>query len=471
MKISITDCFNIDKNKFEETGAFDAVLGIDTRLFVDPFLIPYTKTEELKGGRDKALEYFSKILRLLLATKSKDDATWKAAKKSLKFHETPGFNFGYSQKTGGSAFGDRLTNRVLETAYEIVKKGIEDPIIFELVGIFEEGIGCDRISDMYCRILFDDFSSFTLRVFKSLGIEVKPVIIKGRKLILPTNPYKPEEPILLVPKDILRELPIAYDFSDIYLVCAANEELRKKLNSLLGDDWSEKLKKYKKRGIKRFLLENPTYLSYLISEYKKSKPQKYNFRTDPSGEATWYERSKKITSENPIRLTLSKNPSIDDLENVVDEVCKKFKNLIEDNGQWEFLYKENGKPKPERSAQLLFFGVADFYCEKNNLSLSREANAGRGPVDFKIADGNLNYLVEIKLSTNKKLIHAYETQVPLYTKSERSSGAIILVLEVVEKSNVLEALLKRKNEDGLKKIEGPKVIVINAKPKKSASKA
>lgn len=471
MNISITDSFKINKSVFDATGAFDAVLGIDTRLFIDPFLIPFTKANELKEGREKELLYFSNVLKLLMAVETKGDATWRSAEKLLKFHEVPGFNFGYSKKRPGSGFGDKLTNQILTTAHEIVRKGIVDPVIFELVGIFEEGIGCDRISDMICKVLFENFSLYTQRVFKDCKVDFQPTVYKGKTLNLPQNPTKPNEPILLVPKDILRDLPVAYDFDDIDRVCGVNEELREKMNSLLGEDWQKKVKGFRKGAIKKLFLDNPEFISSLLSLYKKSKPKFYDYKNDPSGEANWYDLAKKFTGLFPLKLTLTTNNRISELERVVGLVCKRFKDMVENNGLWEFFYEKDGKVKHERAAQLQYFSIADIYCDANDLALSREPNAGRGSVDFKVADGRLNLVVEIKWSTNGSLVHAYEKQLPIYAKAERSVGGIILVLKIKEKSNSLEALLERQRKDAQKRIAGPEIIIVDAMPKASASKA
>ena len=37
--------------------------------------------------------------------------------------------------------------------------------------------------------------------------------------------------------------------------------------------------------------------------------------------------------------------------------------------------------------QAIFFGVADSYCDANNIDLTKEGNNGRGPVDFKLSRG------------------------------------------------------------------------------------
>ena len=62
--------------------------------------------------------------------------------------------------------GKMLRNQILRTAKEIVDAGIKDPEFFELLGLFEEGIGPDRISDMVGRIIIDDLYKYTDRVFR-----------------------------------------------------------------------------------------------------------------------------------------------------------------------------------------------------------------------------------------------------------------------------------------------------------------
>ena len=164
MAVSVTDQFKLDKARFDRTGAFDSILDMDTRLFIDPFLLPHTSATELKGGRVKILDRFSKILTLMEHTSSAGDATWREASRLLDFREAKGFNFGYGgEGAAGSGMGPTIRRQLLKTAHEIVSKGIKDPVIFELVGIFEEGIGCDRISDMACRII-------VIRVGRLIGI-------------------------------------------------------------------------------------------------------------------------------------------------------------------------------------------------------------------------------------------------------------------------------------------------------------
>ena len=472
--VSVTEYFNIDPVEFKKTGAFDTILNVDTRLFIDPFLLPHTSAPELQNGREKMLEYFRGVLKLLELTESKNDKTWRASKSMLSFSEPSSFNFGYSfHGSSGRGIGNKFGQQLLEVTFEMVKKGINDPVIFELLGIFEEGIGCDRISDMVCCILYHEFMSFSERVFKKLNVQTYSIPYNGKKFDLPRNPFH-KKPIILSPKDILKDLPVAYCFDDIEHICYENKELRDKLSSIIGKDWKDKIKKIKKgkKGdLKKFFTENPKIFNALIQVYKNSRPQHYNYLEDQSGEANWLPLAQEFASKNPLNLEFpNQSQNLDSLKKIVDIIINKFGHLIEYNGLNQFLFDNNKKPKPERAAQLLFYAIANIYCEANNLAISRESNAGRGPVDFKIANGKINIVVDLKLSSNTRLKHAYTSQIPIYQKSESSFHAIILVLKVKERNVPLDKLLAIKKIDQRKSKKTPEIICFDATIKPSASK-
>lgn len=175
-------------------------------------------------------------------------------------------------------------------------------------------------------------------------------------------------------------------------------------------------------------------------------------------------------ADKPLELNLSKKPSLDDVYKVVEKICLHFKDLIENNGLSKLLYDDKDKRKHESAAQLLFFGIACAYCYANNLDLSPEADAGRGPVDFKISMGaSIKVLVEVKLTSNNQLAHGYEKQLPIYQKAEKSQKGIYLVLynDGITKArwNKFNELVKNTKTNNLD------VIVVNAIPKASASVA
>lgn len=73
MPISFTDKFGLDKEVFLNTGAFDVILDVDSRLFIDPALLECCDIEEFKGAKEKVEKYFSGIITLLSHSSSPKD--------------------------------------------------------------------------------------------------------------------------------------------------------------------------------------------------------------------------------------------------------------------------------------------------------------------------------------------------------------------------------------------------------------
>jgi hypothetical protein len=135
-------------------------------------------------------------------------------------------------------------------------------------------------------------------------------------------------------------------------------------------------------------------------------------------------------------------------------------------------YNDSGSRRHERFAQLLFFAVADTYCAANNLDLNREPNAGRGPVDFKVSRGyGARVNVEVKYSSNNKLLAGFTKQLEIYNRAERTQHSLYLVIRTTESSAKIDQLLKIRSEELYKGNRVPNIIVVDGRHKPSASKA
>ena len=152
-------------------------------------------------------------------------------------------------------------------------------------------------------------------------------------------------------------------------------------------------------------------------------------------------------------------------------ITQRFKTLIERKGLWRLLWRDKQSPHHERNAQLLFLAVADAYCQANNLDLTPEAGTGSGPVDFKVSRGyHLRLLVEIKLSTNSKVIEGYSKQLQQYKDSEDALNAIFVVIDVGKMGKKDTALLKVKNAAVGRGEPVSDIQFVDGRRKKSATK-
>ena len=167
--------------------------------------------------------------------------------------------------------------------------------------------------------------------------------------------------------------------------------------------------------IKKYIFKRPEQLGKIIDEYKNTNVKAYDFKLDEVGDYIVSRLARELPKISP--LVLEEKPSTS--KEIANIVCKKFKDLEENNKASELLYASNGKSRGEKIVQRAFLLVAISYCEANNLDVSPESDAGRGPVDFKMSNGLDKTIVEIKLTTNSNVVHGFETQIEEYAKAEK----------------------------------------------------
>jgi hypothetical protein len=169
--------FDIAEDLLAQLGVLNPTLNADTKLFIDPFLIPESKHPEISaGGRKTYHRHFETVIKLLSASKAEGDVPWRSARRLMEFPEIKGTCLGYgAQSVSGSGSGAFTTAGVMQTAKAIVDLGIDDPDLFVAMGLFEEGIGPDRISDMATNVIFPDLIAFNTRILPELGITTKNI--------------------------------------------------------------------------------------------------------------------------------------------------------------------------------------------------------------------------------------------------------------------------------------------------------
>lgn len=442
--ITLSREFNIPPATLDRLGVLDVKLGIDTKLFIDPLLLRRSRHPEIhKHGQHQYHVHFETIIKLLANSRNEGDPAWKAAGKKLVFPEIKGTCLGYGAGSiRGSGFGLKLTERVLRVASQIVDIGIRDPDLFTAMALFEEDIGPDRISDMTTNIIMGALSSFNARILGELNLK-GTVFPSGRFLV---NRYEENPtPIIMVPTDILRDLPIANDWDSVADAARQNEELRENVNGLIAAIWSKKSKRDKGR-LKDQALYNRESFETLLKTIKAVHGKPYDVETDPEGEIKWAIKGEEFANRHPLNLKGYSTQNLNDVFKIVKEILQQFRFLIEKRGLNRELYRTNGRPRHESTAQRLFFAVAYSYCRANNIDVSPEIDTGDGKIDFKFSRGIERVLVEIKLSPNPNVVSGYRTQLEVYKAAEETMKAIYLVLDVGSMGRKEETLTKVRDE-------------------------
>jgi hypothetical protein len=410
-------------------------------------------------------DHFEDYVRLLVISENEGDAAWRAARNLLDLREPPqtGLGYGGSGKSGSSRPAE-IRDIIMRTSMEIIRLGSKDPEMISLMGFFEENIGPDTISDFTTRVIMDELAKLTEDFCQKNGIPTSDTtLVEGTQL-----PKFNGASIILVPKDIVRDLPIANDWSEIQDAALKNQKIRQRVNSHLADIAKPTVAD-RKAAIKAAALESADNFESFLHSIKQNAAS-----YDAKADALAYYKLREILRSNleqfkqTSKPDITKNPQA--LRDFVIETIKHFKHHVEHGNLWEELWIGE-EPKKERAAQLIYFAIADCFCIANDVDISPEANMGGGPIDFKFSHGHkARVLVELKRDSGT-VKHGYEKQLEIYKDASRTNYGIFVVMDygtgkLGNKLNQIQAIQHRRLEDGEPASD---IIVIDASKKASAS--
>jgi hypothetical protein len=462
----VSDYFELDEKqvqKMSSMGVLDALLDKDSHFFINIIRLKESSTPEFIEAYQHINKFFSDIATLLDAADNPtmDDKLYRTARSMFCFNEVNGIKLGFSNSDFGSGWGDKLSDKVLFDAYQIVKKGSKHPELFHLVSLFEEGIGPDRLSDMIATIIEPQIICYTLRILNELGIsqETRPDLCFLENGLV-QNP-KNEEGILLLPEEILHELPIARTWDDISRVAYENEAIRKEISAEVGAEWTRWASPDRKRYLRERIFMEPEACSRVIDCYRQQELAAY----DPKEDLNYLvEVLLKEIKQTELFNCKIKHPNSLVGTHAIIEI---FKDWVENNRGWALIQDAPSKNR-EKAVQRMIHLAAKYYVETNDLDFSCEPDEGRGPVDVKLSRGSDKTLAEIKLSTNGQYLHGYESQIREYGNAERTRNLIYVFVDLGNPSRKKKLIaLNHKIKYSTK--DCPELVIVDARSKNAAS--
>lgn len=454
---------------------FDTILDVDTELFVDPFLIFKEEKGFWADAHDRLIEHFNRAF-LLIAEGNRDPKTlpYRKALRLLEFKEPKELCLGYTAEgTGGSGSGGKLGRLIAQAIAEAISRGLKNPSHFEELGVLQERIGADRISDTACTILKPKLVEYTQEIAQrhdipfashrlyAASFDERRQQFERVPVSLPTNPVT-EGPLLFVPKRFLRDLPKLNkdDWWDFY----ENERLRDDLNY-------EVMGRVDKGTIVATARAHMDSVQRWTEEQEGKDAEPYDFDRDPKGVVQWEAAATAFTAANPLAITPPTDAA--SFEAVITTVIEQFRLFIEEQRGWSLLW-DRADEKPESAAQLLFFGIARNYCKANNIVLDPETDLGRGPVDFKFSNGYVNRAhLEVKKLHNGKFWNGLDLQLPAYMSSDEVDMGWFLAIRYRDgkkwddRANAIPGGVRAAAKAHGRDLRG---ALVDARPKKSASK-
>jgi len=463
--IFISDYLKLDDELVDE-NVFDAIITSDSNFYINILKLKDTKIKEFSNSYNRINNYFDNLL-LLLKSSNKNDVFYRRALKLFDFKGVKEINLGFSTTKRDSGLTGDTARQIVSDAYEIVKKGIEYPEIFHLIGLFEDGVGPDKISDMIARIIYDDLKEYTKNINIKLGInsENYPELSFDDGIVM--NPYK-NCGLFYVPTEILHKLPIASCWEDVDAVKRENQIVRDEINEVVKNEWYKMSTLNKKEFMKNYLINNPDKCKSLIDDYHKYKVTDYVIDDVDYLSAKLFNLIMKSGVMDFLEHS-AKSINVSSYDGSL-RILDFFKEFIEENKGW-YILQAVDTIKCEKVCQRLIHLAGKQYASDNDLDLSFEANEGNGDSDLKVSRGADKTVIEVKLSSNQDFLHGYNSQIIEYAKSENTKQMIYVYVknkDFPDRDMKIQQEYEKQKNSGNEYI--PELFIVNALDKPSASK-
>jgi hypothetical protein len=457
-----SDQFNIDKAKLKELGVFDPILNFDTKIFVEPLLLKNSSNEIIRNSIKTFDQFFIDLLTLLKISTQEDDKPWRQAQRVVKFPEYKYTCIGYGgDSINGSGSGAWLNDKILQSAKDIVNLAKDDPKIFLILPLLEEGVGADIISDMTQNIIDKNICEFTIDIMQKLDLKANCLHkARDRSLYdLIKNPFN-NCPIKLLPNDILSDLPLADSLDDwLAKMTDINSDLRDSVNKHIGASWIDETKTKKKETLLDLLKNDKSFFIQVLEALKTQDFSHYDIEEDWQGLHRWLKDSEQFIKFKPANKVGFLNDDLEEICLAVAEIVDHFKYLIEKEELWRIFWtKQYSKLAhvKEFYSQMLFYMVASSWVDSkdNNLSCVRSFNSETKMIDFKFSvSGKYSVDVQVKHSDNYNgLKKGYDKKIKQKVSRLKARDFYVVMNFNEEKSKQLKEI-QQSPEEGFKIVE------------------
>jgi hypothetical protein len=460
MKIYFSDFFSVRKSTVEKYGAFNISLLSDLPLFVDPFLLFNSRKKKYRALHDRIIDY----LRFLKQKSEQGKLDPELLLTWYVFSEIKQNWLGFAGESNrgrglGRGFATALHANLGKIfgsfGSEIVTKGSH----LEKLCLIREGVGRDSISDFTNNLILEFLLEYTEAfAIKRIGPALRQKFAVPRvRFNYDTESWESatydlprygDTYVLLTPKDILtkddtwiNKADLVDDFKSIP-DAIPNAQLRAQINNYFKKVLPRDPKKKDER---KAAFETVQHFPELIDFYIKLKEDTGDRAASISAAVVelsqrLYERQFSQLPELLRKETSFYSLGRDTYEDASQRVVF-LKEVIENKGGHRIFYIDGVPLEREEDLHILY--RLTWYATDSDVT--REANDGRGPVDFKVSRGSLDKtLVEFKLAKNSHLERNLQHQAEIYQKASDAHRTIkvIVYFNMAEKKRV-DAILKR----------------------------
>lgn len=461
MKIYFSDFFLVSKATVERYGAFNVSLLADLPLFVDPFLLFNSRKRRYRELHDRMIEYLR-----FLKDKSTGDGNLDAGALGAwyRFPEVEQNWLGFST-TGnrghglGAKFAEALNSNLAKIFGSFGSENITRGSHLEKLCLIRNGVGRDSISDFTNNLILEFLLEYT-QTFAVKYIDAalrRKVAVRKVRFNYETEtwesgtydlPWYRNNYVLLTPKDILTRDDTWINKTDLIDEFQAlpaaipNAQLRSQINNYFKMVLPRKpTRKEEREAAFRTVQQFPEIIDFYI----KDKEDRGDRAESIAAERVAISQQLYLEQFGELAELLRGLTTFYTLPGNTYEDARRrvefMKDVIENKGGHRLFYVE-GHPI-EREVDLHILYRMTWFAVLSDVT--REANDGRGPVDFKVSRGSADKtLVEFKLAKNSQLEGNLKNQTTIYERASDATRSIkvIIYFSTNEKRRV-DRILKR----------------------------
>jgi len=483
-KLLFSDYFDLDKKTLEDYGALNICLTADLPLFIDPFLLFASDKPEYQKLHEEVVEHLIFLKEHAIGSSEKEVNLSLFRFPEIKQNWLGMSKYGNDGKGLGKKFAKSAISAFNGFYRNFGEEEITEDSHIEKLTLVKPGVGRDFISDFTTNLIQKYLLEYTEKfALKHLNQEqlkefsIRCMFDKRTKTWQPRMFKLPHlfrerngDFIILTPLDILTidETTINNDdlissFSNVTR-SLENESLRSSINDFFRSHLPKKpTKNDRLHAIYQTIEKFPELVDYYI-KLKEDKKENIGPATIAKIEEL---KSKLLDALTPLCKLLDDNSAFYDVfPNSYEEALKRalfLKDVIENNDGYRIFYHDNRPIAKEDTIQRIF--RLTWYASP--FDVNSEVNNGRGPADYKISFGSGDSaIVEFKLAKSSSLKKNLLNQTDIYKAASKSARDISVVLCYTSSElHKVDKILKEIGKEGHENI-----IIIDASPKKSASK-
>jgi hypothetical protein len=486
INIYFSDFFGVRRSSLEKYGAFNVSLVADLPLFVDPFLLFNSKNPRYKRLHDGIIDYL-RFLRDKSVNNPDLDPGLLASWYKFKEVEQNWLGFTTEGNRGrglGKDFAEALHANLGQIFGSFGAEKVTHGSHLEKLCLIRSKVGRDNISDFTNNLIKEFLLEYTQK-FAVRHIDPalrRKVTVQRVRFNYETEtwercgfdlPWYQGDFVLLTPKNILtkddtwiNKTDLIDDF-EMIPDAIPNVELR-----TLVDNYFRKMlprnprRKDEREAAFRTVQHFPELIDYYIKQKEDTgdKAESVANQRVSFSQKLYLEQFRELARMLQMETAFYKVSGDTYVE--AYERVQFLKDVIENKGGHRIFYV-GGVPLEREEDLHILYRMAWFATPSD---VTREANDGRGPADFKISrDSRDKTLVEFKLAKNTQLEQNLRKQSEIYEKASdaKVSIKVIIFFSAAQKKRV-ETILKR-----LKLAKDRNVVLIDARKdnKPSGSRA